>query len=65
VEGLIYTSTPLLSHLRGLPEVLFQSLAFSAGLVAWSRHPHRLWSVGFGVLAVLALAAGAAGVFLA
>jgi hypothetical protein len=65
VEGLIYTSTPLLSHLRGLPEVLFQSLAFSAGLVAWTRHPRRLWSVLFGGLTVLAVLSSTAGVLLA
>jgi hypothetical protein len=64
VEGLIYTSTPLLSHLRGLPEVLVQSLVFSACLVAWSRQPRRLWTALFGTLAVLALASSAAGVLL-
>jgi hypothetical protein len=65
LEGLVYTSTPWASHLRGLPEVLAQSLAFSVCLVAWSRRPHRLWAVGFGVLAVLAVASSAAGVLLA
>lgn len=64
VEGAIYTDLPVAAHLFGLPEVCAQSLAFALGLWGWYRWPHRAWGVVFGVLAVLALLASAAGVLL-
>jgi hypothetical protein len=45
VEGLLYTKIPPLVQLRGLAEVVGQSLAFSILLVAWYRRPHRAWGV--------------------
>lgn len=62
VEGLVYTRTPLLTHLRGLPEVVAQSGAFAAALVGWYRRPHRAWGVAFGVSFVLVLAVSVLGV---
>lgn len=61
IEGLLYTRTPLLTHLRGLPEVVAQAGAFSWALVAWYRHPHRAWGVVFGVLFALVLTTGVLG----
>jgi len=52
VEGLLYTTIPPLDQLRGLSEVVGQSLAFSVLLVAWYRRPHRAWG---GVLYTLSL----------
>lgn len=43
VEGLLYTKIPPLQQIRGLSEVVGQSLAFSLLLVAWYRRPHRAW----------------------
>jgi hypothetical protein len=43
IEGLLYTRVPLLAHLRGLPEVLFQSLAYSLVLYYWVNHPEKRW----------------------
>jgi hypothetical protein len=65
IEGLIYTTVPLSGHLRGLPEVVLQSLAFSGCLVGWCRRPHWGWTVVLGGLAGLALLASLAGVLLA
>lgn len=62
IEGLLYTRTPLLTHLRGLPEVVAQSGAFAAALVAWHQHPHRAWGIAFGIAFVLVLAVSVLGV---
>jgi hypothetical protein len=43
VEGMIYTQVPLWAHLRGLPEVLLQSLAYSLVLYYWVNHPEKRW----------------------
>jgi len=64
VEGMIYTKVPVLDQLRGLPEVVLQTLAFSLLLVAWHRRPHRAWGIVLGTLVVLVVAMSAAGVFL-
>jgi hypothetical protein len=64
VEGMIYTKIPISSQLRGLPEILLQTLAFSVLLIAWHRHPHRAWAVVMGTLALLVILMSAAGVFL-
>jgi hypothetical protein len=56
VEGIVYTTWPLGSHLLGLPEVLLQSLLLSVVLCYWVRHPGQKWlSWTLGVLLVLAL----------
>ncbi len=52
VEGLIYTKVPLLGHLRGLPEVVLQTLAVSVLLTTWYRFPRKAWTV------VMAVAVG-------
>ena len=54
-EGLVYSTVPLPVHLRGLPEVLVQTLLFSVGLVYWGRNPDdRRLSVAFiGLFVVL------------
>ena len=43
IEGLLYTQVPLWAHLRGLPEVLFQSFAYSLVLHYWVNHPEKRW----------------------
>jgi len=65
VEGMIYLRLPLEQHLFGAPEVFGQSLAFSACLVAWFRHPSRAWGWVLGTLTALAVLLSLAGVFLA
>ena len=64
VEGMIYTKIPIGSQLRGLPEILLQTLAFSVLLTTWHRHPHRAWAVIMGTVTALVLLMSAAGVFL-
>jgi hypothetical protein len=43
IEGMIYTVFPLWVHLRGLPEVLLQSLFLSLILFYWVNHPEKKW----------------------
>ena len=43
LEGMLYTVFPLWVHLRGLPEVLLQSLFLSAILFYWVNHPQQKW----------------------
>ena len=52
LEGMIYTKVELIHHLRGLPEVLLQTLLFSFGLVAWCRKPAR-WKNAVTIVAVV------------
>ncbi len=54
LEGMLYTVLPLSDHLRGLPEVLLQSLALSVMLFYWIRHADKKWlSWAMGILFVL------------
>jgi hypothetical protein len=41
IEGLIYTKTPLIEHLVGVPEVTIQMLAFSWIFFIWERQVSR------------------------
>jgi hypothetical protein len=43
LEGLFFTTYPLAVHLRGLPEVLLQSLLLATLLCYWVNHPERRW----------------------
>jgi hypothetical protein len=43
LEGMIYTKIPLWVQLRGSPEVLLQTLAFSWLLCHWVDHPEKRW----------------------
>lgn len=43
LEGMVYTTLPISFHLRGLPEVLLQTLLFSALLFYWVNHPEKKW----------------------
>ena len=43
IEGLIYTIVPVRIQLKGLPEVLLQSLLLSVVLVYWVNHPKKSW----------------------
>lgn len=43
LEGMLYTVFPLWVHLRGLPEVLLQSLLLSLIVFYWVRNPHKRW----------------------
>jgi hypothetical protein len=64
VEGVIYTTIPLALQLRGLPEVMLQTLALSALLVLWHQRPHRAWNIVMGILAAIVILTSLAGVFL-
>ena len=43
LEGMLFTVFPLWVHLRGLPEVLLQSLFLSLILFYWVSHPQNRW----------------------
>jgi hypothetical protein len=43
MEGMLYTVFPWWVHLRGLPEVLLQSLSLSLILFYWVGHPQKRW----------------------
>jgi hypothetical protein len=43
IEGMLYTRVPLWAHLRGLPEVLLQSLAYALALYYWINQPGKRW----------------------
>jgi hypothetical protein len=43
VEGMVYTTTPILSQLWGLSEVVSQSLLLSIILCYWVNHPEKRW----------------------
>jgi hypothetical protein len=56
LEGIFFTLFPLGVHLRGLPEVLLQSLLLSLVLSYWVNHPGNKWLGRAMVLAFLLLA---------
>ncbi len=70
LEGMIYTKIPLWVQLKGLPEVVLQTLVFSRLLCYWVDHPEKRWlswclGIVFAVvyvLSALSLLAGRAGV---
>lgn len=64
VEGLIYTTTPALTQIMGLREVVAQTLAFSVLVVAWHRRPHPAWGIVMGILSFLVILVSIAGVLL-
>jgi hypothetical protein len=43
LEGIVYTKVPFLFHLASLPEVLVQTLLFSATLFYWIAHTEKRW----------------------
>jgi len=43
LEGLIYTRVPFSLQLALLPEVIVQTLLFSAVLFYWVNHPEKRW----------------------
>jgi hypothetical protein len=58
VEGLIYTTISPLAQIRGLWEVLLQSLLFSTVLFYWINHPEKRWldwtlGVAFSIVMIL------------
>jgi len=58
VEGLIYTRIPPLAQIRGLWEVLLQSLLFSVILYYWVNHAEKKWlnwTLGFAFSIVMIL----------
>ncbi|MGI8782595.1 MAG: hypothetical protein ACR2L2_02955 [Acidobacteriota bacterium] len=57
LEGVIYTVLPLWLHLRGLPEVLVQSLLLSWVLFHWVNRPQKWlsWSMGLAFFIALLL----------
>jgi hypothetical protein len=64
IEGLIYTRLSVVEHLRGLPEVIVQTLVLSALLVRWYHAPRRVWTIVMGVGVGLVVLMSVAGVFL-
>lgn len=56
IEGVIYTKVPVADQLRGWPEVMGQTLASAALLVAWCRRPGKWWNIGMGLSVVLIIA---------
>jgi hypothetical protein len=66
IEGVVYTTLPLSFHLRGLPEILVQTLLFSFTLSYWINHPEKRWLTWvLGVLFVLVLVFPALGLLAA
>jgi hypothetical protein len=61
VEGLLYTKIPPLAQLKGLSEVVGQSLAFSVLLVFWYRKPHRAWGIVLYAVTVIVVLMSIAG----
>jgi hypothetical protein len=61
IEGMIYTKIPVLQQVRGLHEVVGQTLVFSILLVLWYRKPRRAWSIVMGVLTGLVALLSVAG----
>jgi len=58
LEGLIYTTTPVLLQLRGLLEVVPQAFLLAALLCYWVNHPGKKWmnwSLGIVFFVVIAL----------
>jgi hypothetical protein len=43
IEGVVYSTVPLSFHLTSLPEVLIQTLLFSAILYYWVNPPEKKW----------------------
>jgi hypothetical protein len=43
LEGMIYTKIPLWVQLKGLPEVVLQTLVFSRLLCYWADRPEKRW----------------------
>jgi hypothetical protein len=43
IEGMLYTVFPLWVHLKGLPEVLLQSLFLSLIVYYWVNNPQKRW----------------------
>jgi hypothetical protein len=43
LEGLIYTTVPVLAQLRGYLEIVPQALLLSALLCYWANHPGKKW----------------------
>jgi hypothetical protein len=57
LEGMFFTIFPLWVHLRGLPEVLLQSLFLSLLLFYWVNHPEKRWlNWALGILFFILLA---------
>jgi hypothetical protein len=65
LEGLLYTVLPLWLHLRGLPEVLLQSLLLSLLVFYWVHHSEKRWlNWTLGVAFILMLLLPALGLLL-
>lgn len=43
IEGMVYTTIPILSQISGLSEVVSQSLLLSIILCYWVNHPDKRW----------------------
>jgi hypothetical protein len=57
IEGMVYTTIPILSQISGLSEVVSQSLLLSIILCYWVNHPDKRWlNWVLGVAFILTLA---------
>jgi hypothetical protein len=57
IEGMIYTTSPIPSQLRGWLEVVPQALLLSALLCYWVNHPQKKWlNWTLGIAFVIAMA---------
>jgi hypothetical protein len=58
LEGIFFSTQPLLGHLYGLPEIVLQSLFLSLVLHHWVNHPRQkwlAWVMGIGYTLILAV----------
>ena len=51
-EGMIYTIIPIKTQFLMLPEIVIQTLMFSAGLIVWYRYPRKWYNVMMIILLV-------------
>ncbi len=63
IEGMVFTTPSIWSHIKGLPETLFQTLLLSVLLWYWVRNPRKRWLTWvMGVAFALILAMSVLGV---
>ena len=58
LEGMVFTTPSVWSHIKGLPETLFQTLLLSVILWYWVRNPQKRWltwvmGIAFGLILVM------------
>jgi len=56
IEGLVYTRLSIADHLRGLPEVVLQSLLLSLGVFYWATRGGKRWAWTMGIVFAITIA---------